>query len=65
MPAYGDINWTGIDFAPDRYAMVMKVDSAMWKRELAAHDELFAKVGAKLPAALGAERARLGVRLGA
>jgi len=64
-PSYGDINWTGLDFAPDRYAQVMKVDATMWQRELAAHDELFAKLGAKHPAALGAERARLGARLGA
>src|SRR5207249_3047698 len=49
----------------DRFAQVMKVDIAMWKRELSSHDELFAKVGAKLPPALGAERARLGARLGA
>jgi GTP-dependent phosphoenolpyruvate carboxykinase len=41
----------------------MQVDQAMWKRELAAHDELFAKVGGKQPAALVAERQRLGTRL--
>ena len=38
--------------------------TAMWKRELAAHDALFAKLGTKQPPALGAERARLGARLG-
>jgi len=64
-PAYGDLNWTGLDFPADRFAQVMKVDSAMWTRELAAHDQLFAKLGAKRPAALIAERARLGSRLSA
>jgi phosphoenolpyruvate carboxykinase (GTP) len=64
-PAYADLNWTGLDFSPDRFAQVMKVDRAMWSRELAEHDQLFAKLGAKRPEALAAERRRLGVRLGA
>ncbi len=41
----------------------MKVDVSMWTRELSAHDELFAKLGAKRPPALMAERERLGSRL--
>jgi hypothetical protein len=44
---------------------VMRVDKALWARELAEHDRLFAKLGAKRPAALAAERQRLGSRLGA
>ena len=44
---------------------VMRVDRAQWQRELASHDELFAKLGAKRPAALQAERERLGKRLSA
>ena len=43
----------------------MHVDRAQWQRELASHDELFAKLGAKRPAALQAERERLGKRLSA
>jgi GTP-dependent phosphoenolpyruvate carboxykinase len=43
----------------------MTVDRQSWNRELAAHDQLFAKLGAKRPAALTAERQRLGKRLGA
>ena len=62
-PYYADLNWTGLDYAPDRYEQVMKIDSAMWSRELVAHDELFAKLGAKRPAALIAERERLGKQL--
>ncbi len=64
-PAYADLNWTGLDFPQDRFTQVMKVDSALWTRELAAHDQLFAKLGAKRPAALATERKRLGERLGA
>jgi len=62
-PEYADLNWRGLDFPPERFAQVMKVDYALWKRELAAHDELFAKLGDKRPAVLAAERERLGARL--
>jgi phosphoenolpyruvate carboxykinase (GTP) len=62
-PGYGDIQWAGLDFAPEKYRQVMKIDAAMWVRELSAHDELFAKLGAKQPAALVVERERLGARL--
>jgi phosphoenolpyruvate carboxykinase (GTP) len=64
-PAYGDLDWTGLDFPPEKFAQVMKVDKAMWTRELAAHDELFAKLGPKRPPALAAERERLGSKLAA
>jgi GTP-dependent phosphoenolpyruvate carboxykinase len=43
----------------------MRVDPDAWTRELEAHDQLFAKLGAKRPAILATERARLGERLGA
>ena len=62
-PAYGDLNWAGLDYPPARFAQVMKVDYASWGVELAAHDQLFAKLGAKRPVALTAERQRLGTRL--
>jgi phosphoenolpyruvate carboxykinase (GTP) len=64
-PAYGDLDWTGLDFPAERFAQVMKVDKAMWTRELTAHDELFAKLGAKRPSELARERERLGGRLAA
>jgi phosphoenolpyruvate carboxykinase (GTP) len=62
-PAYGHLNWTGLEFPPEKFAQVMKVDKTMWGRELAAHDELFAKLGPKRPGALASERERLGGRL--
>ena len=64
-PSYADLNWTGTDFDADRFAGVMNLDCAQWQRELVSHDELFAKLGAKRPAALQAERERLGDRLSA
>ena len=63
-PAYGDLNWKGLEFPPERFAQVMQVDKKLWARELAEHDALFAKVGAKEPAELAHERRRLGGRLG-
>jgi phosphoenolpyruvate carboxykinase (GTP) len=62
-PSYGDLNWAGLDFPQDRFAQVMKVDLPAWSRELAEHDQLFAKLGAKGPPALALERRRLGERL--
>jgi phosphoenolpyruvate carboxykinase (GTP) len=62
-PGYGDLDWTGLDFPAEKFAQVMKVDKAMWTSELAAHDELFGKLGAKRPPALATERERLGGRI--
>jgi len=64
-PSYADLNWTGTDFDAARFAGVMNLDSGQWQRELASHDELFAKLGAKRPAALQVERQRLGTRFSA
>lgn len=63
-PDYGDLNWNGLDFPPEKFAQVMRVDGVMWRRELAAHDDLFARLGRKKPEALARERVRLGERLG-
>ncbi|MEO8674169.1 MAG: phosphoenolpyruvate carboxykinase (GTP) [Casimicrobiaceae bacterium] len=63
-PAYGDLNWTGLEYPPERFAQVMRTDKTLWVNELAEHDRLFAKLGAKGPAALATERQRLGDRLG-
>jgi phosphoenolpyruvate carboxykinase (GTP) len=64
-PAYEDLNWTGLDFPKARFEQVMRADKATWTTELVSHDELFAKLAAKKPAALAAERDRLGKRLAA
>jgi phosphoenolpyruvate carboxykinase (GTP) len=63
VPDYEDLNWKGAAFDADRFASVMQVERAQWERELASHDELFGKLGAKLPAALQSERERLAQRL--
>ena len=62
-PAYEDLDWSGIDYSKERFTQVMVADKAKWAAELVSHDELFAKLAAKKPAELAAERERLGQRL--
>ena len=62
-PTYDDLNWTGATFGAEQFEDVMRIDRTLWERELASHDALFAKVGAKNPGALRAERERLAARL--
>jgi phosphoenolpyruvate carboxykinase (GTP) len=62
-PDYLDLNWSGLDFPRERFANVMQIDAKSWGRELASHDALFAKLGAKRPTALAAERQKLAERL--
>ena len=61
-PEYGDLDWRGLEFGPERFATVMRLDKARWLDELAAHDELFAKLGAKQPPVFAAQRQELGAR---
>ncbi len=65
VPRYSDLSWQGTDFSAERYAQVTSQDPAAWQRELASHDELFAKIADKLPASLKARRQALGDKLGA
>jgi len=62
-PAYEDLDWSGLDYSKERFTQVMVADKAKWAAELVSHDELFAKLAAKKPAELAAERERLGERL--
>jgi phosphoenolpyruvate carboxykinase (GTP) len=63
VPDYDDLNMSGAAFDPARFDEVMRVEPALWARELAAHDALFARLGDKRPPALGEERNRLARRL--
>jgi phosphoenolpyruvate carboxykinase (GTP) len=62
-PEYADLDWRGLDFTRERFDQVMHVDRALWERELQAHDQLFAKLGSKQPAALARQRRELEARL--
>ena len=63
-PEYADLDWSGLDFGAQQFGRVMGFEKEMWRRELAAHDRLFAKLGTKNPAALVSLREQLGARIG-
>jgi phosphoenolpyruvate carboxykinase (GTP) len=62
-PQYDDLDWRGLEFGQDHFDQVMRIDRTRWERELAAHDQLFAKLGAKQPQALTSQRRALQTRL--
>jgi phosphoenolpyruvate carboxykinase (GTP) len=62
-PEYGDLDWRGLEFGADRFGRVMGFERETWRRELAAHDELFEEIGAKTPAALASLRRDLGAKI--
>ena len=64
-PAYTDLNWTGLEFPPERFAQVMRVDKAMWAARARGARRAVCEARREGPAALAAERARLGGRPGA
>ena len=63
MPAYGDINWSGLEFDSGRYGLATSIDRGQWARELERHDALFERIGNRGPAQLQVERERLAARL--
>jgi phosphoenolpyruvate carboxykinase (GTP) len=63
MPSYTDIDWSGMEFDLQRYALITRIDCDEWTRELESHDALFGQLGDKQPPQLQSERERLGARL--
>ena len=63
-PAYDDVEWSGLDFGSDRFDAVSSVDRDEWARELASHDDFFARIGSRRPSQLMDERGALASRLG-
>ncbi|MDO4636419.1 MAG: phosphoenolpyruvate carboxykinase (GTP) [Lautropia sp.] len=62
-PRYEDLRWDGIDFSEADFQKVIAVDPAQVKAEFKHHDELFARIGARLPQALHETRQALEKRL--
>jgi phosphoenolpyruvate carboxykinase (GTP) len=52
VPTYADLDWTGLDFSPEQFASLMKVDSDEWRREEALQKEFFELLGDRIPASL-------------
>jgi phosphoenolpyruvate carboxykinase (GTP) len=64
MPRFEDLNWQGLDkVSPQQYGELSRIDSSAWREELHSHDELFAKLGKRLPAALEARRTHMHANL--
>jgi phosphoenolpyruvate carboxykinase (GTP) len=62
-PTYGDLNWEGLDFSPEQFDTVTRIDGAEWQAEMKLHDELFTQLAHHLPAELPAVKARIEERL--
>ncbi len=65
MPRFQDLNWKGLEkVTAHQYGDLTHVDATAWQAELQSHDELFAKLGKHLPAALDARRHQMHQQLG-
>jgi phosphoenolpyruvate carboxykinase (GTP) len=62
-PAYGDLNWTGIDFTAEQFTLITSIDKDAWREELKLHTELFDKLAYRLPQELVATKQQLEKRL--
>jgi phosphoenolpyruvate carboxykinase (GTP) len=66
MPRFEDLVWTGLEkVTRAQYAELQQIDPRAWHEELALHDELFRKLGSRLPATLDGRRRRMHERLAA
>jgi phosphoenolpyruvate carboxykinase (GTP) len=60
MPRYEDLTWDGLEnFGREQYAELERIDDRAWQQELGSHDELFGKLGQKLPRELELRRSQL------
>ncbi|MDE2478134.1 MAG: phosphoenolpyruvate carboxykinase (GTP), partial [Betaproteobacteria bacterium] len=62
-PRREDLDWAGLDFSAENYACVIDAGAADWRKELALHDELFARLAPRVPDELLAVRQALGANL--
>lgn len=66
IPRYEDLNWTGLErFDRARYEEIARVDEKAWGAELQLHDELFGKLGGRLPPDLEIRRGSMRRKLAA
>ncbi len=48
-PRYDDLHWQGLEFSREKFEELMHIDIEAWKQELLSHEELFLRLGRKLP----------------
>lgn len=63
MPNYEDIEWTGMDFAREKFNELQAFDRAAWRSEVIQHEELFLDLHDHLPSEIIYERELLICRL--
>jgi phosphoenolpyruvate carboxykinase (GTP) len=64
-PRYEDLQWTGLEFPRAQYERITAVNLEDWRKEIALHSELFAKLEPRLPRELRETRSSLEQRLAA
>jgi phosphoenolpyruvate carboxykinase (GTP) len=64
-PRYEDLQWAGLEFPRAQYDRITAVNLDDWRKEIALHSELFAKLEPRLPRELQATRSALEQRLAA
>ncbi|HVW21346.1 MAG TPA: phosphoenolpyruvate carboxykinase (GTP) [Opitutaceae bacterium] len=63
VPRYQDLDWTGLDFPPDRFEALQAFDRSAWRSEVMQHEELFLDLHDRLPKELIYERELLICRM--
>ena len=63
-PRYEDLEWAGLGFSRDDYALITSVDPEAWRAELASHGDLLDKLRDRLPSQVDDTRRALAARLG-
>ncbi|MDO4231795.1 MAG: phosphoenolpyruvate carboxykinase (GTP) [Lautropia sp.] len=63
-PHYADIRWEGLNFSEESFKQITTIDPAKVRAEFKEHDQLFDRLGERLPAKLKEIRQRLEARLG-
>jgi len=64
LPAPGELDLDGLDVPAEDLALLLSVDTEIWKQEAALIPAYFAQFGEHLPKAMGEEHAKLVERLG-
>jgi phosphoenolpyruvate carboxykinase (GTP) len=63
IPAYEDIDWTGLDYSKEQWNQVMEINRDNWKQMTLQHESLFLKIHSHLPKEMVYERELLVCRL--
>jgi len=66
IPRYDDLRWDGLeDFGRANFDDISRVEEPAWAEELKSHDELFGKLGSRVPPALEKRRGTMHQKLAA